>query len=226
MDRINTQEWLDTDSGTPAEVAASLRDLGRLNRWFGGVATTRAMLELVARRRGLTSLSLLEVAAGAGQVPLRVREQLGARGIRITVTLSDRATSHLRRSGPQNGTHVVAADALALPFSGSSFDVVSSSLFAHHLPPERLVQFASEALRVCRIAVLINDLVRHPVHLALVYAGLPLYRSRLTRHDAPASVRQAYTATEMRELLEQAGAPRVEILRRYLFRMGVVIWKA
>ena len=33
------------------------------------------------------------------------------------------------------------------------------------------MQFVDEALRVCRVAVLINDLVRHPLHLSLVYAG-------------------------------------------------------
>ena len=31
-------------------------------------------------------------------------------------------------------------------------------------------------------------LVRSRLHLALVYAGLPLWRSRLTRHDSVASV--------------------------------------
>jgi hypothetical protein len=58
-----------------------------------------------------------------------------------------------------------------------------------------------------------------------VYAGLPLYRSRLTRHDAPASVRQAYTPEEMQVLLEQTRASRTEIHRHYLFRMGVIAWK-
>ena len=120
---------------------------------------------------------------------------------------------------------VVAGDALALPFRSASFDLLSSTLFAHHLSPQELVQFVNEALRVCRVAVLINDLVRHPLHMSLVYAGMPLYRSRLTRHDAPASVRQAYTVEEMQSLLAQTSAARVEIHRHYLFRMGVVAWK-
>ena len=63
------------------------------------------------------------------------------------------------------------------------------------------------------------------LHLSLVYAGMPLYRSRLTRHDAPASVRQAYTTEEMQTLLAQTSAARVEIHRHYLFRMGVIAWK-
>ena len=40
MKRIVTTEWLDSDKGTPAEVAASLADLRGINRRFGGVATT------------------------------------------------------------------------------------------------------------------------------------------------------------------------------------------
>ena len=69
MKRVPTAEMLDSDSGTPAEVAASLADLRRINRWFGGVATTENMVARVARETKQSSLSLLEVAAGSGYVP-------------------------------------------------------------------------------------------------------------------------------------------------------------
>ncbi|HMK23330.1 MAG TPA: hypothetical protein VK466_13430, partial [Terriglobales bacterium] len=65
-----------------------------------------------------------------------------------------------------------------------------------------------------------------PIHLGLVYAGMPLYRSRLTHHDAVASVRQAYTLEEILALLRRTGAARIEVKRYYLFRMGVIVWKA
>lgn len=220
MQRVIIPELLDTDSGTPAEIAASLIDLRNINRWFGGVGTTRWMLRSVANRFRASSLSLLEVAAGSSHVPEACRQSFGCSGLNLDVTLLDRAPSHL-----QIGTRAVAADALALPFRDSSFDVVSSTLFAHHLNPQELIGFFREAQRVCRHAVLINDLIRHPLHLALVYAGLPLFRSRLTHHDAPASVRQAYTPKEICSLLAQSCAGRVEIHRRYLFRMGVIAWK-
>ena len=167
-----------------------------------------------------SSLSLLEVAAGTGYVPQRAGERLLHRGLRLQITTLDRAASHLDLH-LNHGGRGVAGDALALPFRDASFDLLSSTLFAHHLSPRDLVQFVNEALRVCRVAVLINDLVRHPLHMSLVYAGMPLYRSRLTRHDAPASVRQAYTVEEMQSLLSQTSAARVEIHRHYLFRMGV-----
>jgi hypothetical protein len=167
-------------------------------------------------------------------------------GILLHVTLLYRAQSHLPNKkslssrakpddsqsessgaveGPAFACSAIVADALNLPFPDNTFDLVSCSLFAHHLSPEQVTKFARESLRVCRQAVLINDLIRHPLHLALVYGGLPLYRSRLTRHDAPASVRQAHTVEEMQRFVQQAGAARVEIQRHYLYRMGVIAWK-
>ena len=220
MKRCPSRELLDIDAGTASEIAASLADLRRVNRWFGGVSTTEAMIERVARASGKTDLSLLEVAAGCGYVPKQARAHLRQKGIKLRIALVDRARSHLANSVP-----AIVGDALALPFPDNSFDLVSSNLFAHHLSPQELVQFLKDVLRISRIAVLINDLIRDPLHLALVYAGFPLYRGRLTRHDAPASVRQAYTVEEMREMAGLAGAARVEIQRHYLFRMGVIVWK-
>ena len=215
-------ELLDTDSGSPAEVAGSLADLRWFNRWFGGISTVRSLIDEVAAKTQRSELSLLEVAAGEGFVPRTMRSEFGASGIGLKFTLLDRSASHL----PSNGSMAkVAADALRLPFADSSFDLACSSLFVHHLPPEQVVDFAREALRVSRIAVLVHDLIRHPLHLALAYAGMPLYRSRITRNDAPASVWQAYTTDEMRGFFRQAGAAEVTIQKRYMFRMGVIAWK-
>jgi hypothetical protein len=81
-------------------------------------------------------------------------------------------------------------------------------------------------LRVARHALLIHDLRRHPLHLVLSYLGVPLYRSRLTRHDAPASVRRAYTVEEIRDILQPvAAAANIEITKAFFFRMGVIVWK-
>lgn len=220
-----TSELLDSDCGTPAEISGSLSDLRRINSWFGGVAVTESMVLRVSGEHRGASLSLLEVAAGDGTTPRKVQQRLLACGIRLEVTVLDRAVSHLT-GGLRRPIHRVAADALALPFSDSRFDLVSSCLFAHHFSPDALARAVNEALRVCRIAVLINDLVRSPVHLALTYAAYPLYRSRLTRHDAPASVRQAYTVEEMEQMLGRTAAAHVEIRRHYLFRMGAIAWKA
>jgi hypothetical protein len=221
MRRVVTPELLDSDAGTPAEIAGSLADLRFINRWFGGVGTTLAMICHVGRKLNRSSLSLLEVAAGSGDVPGTVKRKLRHRGLELRVTLLDRSLGHLGH----HSTPAVVGDALCLPFRDQSFDLISCGLFGHHLSPDQLTSFANESLRVCGSAVLINDLVRDPIHLALVYAGFLFYRSRLTRHDGPASVRAAYTPEEIRGLLQRTRARTVEIHRHYLFRMGVIAWK-
>ena len=220
MRRTVIPELLDDDLGTAAEIAGSLSDLRRINQWFGGMRTTTDLLRRVAREGGCRKLSLLEVGAGAGDVALAAQRVLAESGIGLQVTLLDRLWAHL-----PPGTASVAGDALRLPFQNDTFDVVSCSLLAHHFGPETLVNFAGESLRVCRQAVLINDLIRSRLHLLLVYLGLPLFRSRITWHDAPASVRRAYTCDEMRVLLADVGARKIQVSRHYLFRMGVLLWK-
>lgn len=224
MLRVDHPELLDSDDCPAEEVAKSLRDLSSINRRFGGVATTRALIEGVAATTGRKHFSLLEVAAGFGEVPKLATEQLARQGIELEVTLLDAKLSHLLP-----GNHSVVADALALPFPDNSFDLVSSSLFVHHLPPADVVRFVREGLRVCRCALLINDLIRRPLHLALVYAGFPLMHSHISRHDGVVSVRRAYVPKEMRRMISSVfpngSAPRIELSRHFLFRMGVTAWK-
>jgi ubiquinone/menaquinone biosynthesis C-methylase UbiE len=220
MQRVVTPELLDRDAGTAREVQASLRDLRMINRWFGGARTTLQLLRQVAQRCNLAQLRWLDVGGASGDVAALVEKSLAGTGVDCQATILDRVPTHL------NGLHPsVCADALALPFTDNSFDAVASSLFVHHLEPDEIAIFVREALRVARHALVINDLVRHPAHLALVYAGYPLYRSRLTRHDSVASVRRAYTVEEMKAMLERAGTERSEIGRFFLYRMGAIVWK-
>ena len=221
MQRVNTPEILDSNSCPRDEVDTSLQDLCRINRWFGGVATTRSLIERVAQAAGEKHFSLLEVAAGYGEVPREAGKQLLRKGIKLDITDLDRVPTHLQRSHRS-----LVADALALPFRDNSFDIVSCSLFAHHLEPAQLARFGEEACRVARRAILINDLIRHPLHLALVYAGFPLMRSHISRVDGVASVRRAYEPGEIREILcSSACCQKIEISTHYLFRMGVIVWK-
>ena len=120
MLRTIQPELLDSDACPPVEVEASLRDICRINRWFGGVATTRRLIERVSSATGNRHFSVLEVAAGLGEVPRLAAKQLARKGITLKVTDLDRLRTHLLGEN-----RAVVADALALPFPEGSFDLVS-----------------------------------------------------------------------------------------------------
>ncbi len=100
MKRVVIPELLDTDSGTPQEIADSLLDLRGINQKFGGVSTMQSMIEHVAKRTHHSSFTLLEVAAGSGYVPETTKQRLRSRNLDLQITLLDRAKSHLPESSP------------------------------------------------------------------------------------------------------------------------------
>lgn len=220
MRRISIPELLDNDTWTPVEVEDSLADVQMFNVWFGGISTMAKLLSSVATERQLTSVSWLDVAGARGDLVSCTTQKLAGTGIRLEPVILDLVSSHL---GSQYAS--VCGDALRLPFRDNSFDVVGCCLFLHHLEPEQVTEFVAESLRVARHAVLINDLVRDPLLLALSYAGYAIYRSRLSRHDGPASVRRAHTVSELRSMLQTSSASKIEVSRFHPFRVGGIVWK-
>lgn len=222
MKRIPQREILDNESLNPEKAVESLGDLRLVNRWFGGVSTTAYLLRRAMRASGLRSASVLEVAAGDGYSIARAVERLKREDLEVAPLCLDRR--ELCR-GVHCCEHAVVGNALELEFPPASFDFVSCGLFVHHLAPTQVINFVNGALAVARHAVLINDLRRSPLHLALVHTMMPVFRSPISLPDGLASVRQAYTPDELRALMGQTRAASTEIRTRYLFRMGAIAWK-
>ncbi|HEX2122010.1 MAG TPA: hypothetical protein VHL59_10250, partial [Thermoanaerobaculia bacterium] len=102
----------------------------------------------------------------------------------------------------------------------------TSAHFFHHFSPDENKIMLAEALRVARKGVSVNDTRRHyvPLLFVLLLSALRLF-GRITRFDAPASVRQAYTIPETREIVRRVPAKRSEIVRLWPFRLGILLWK-
>lgn len=236
MKRVIEDELLDEDLGTPEEVADSLRSLRRVNRCFGGDGTHAWLLERVADRmlshpvRDGSSrvVHILEVASGRATVLQAAAKALLRRGAKPTLTLLDRSERHFPAAGDWDAAlpapEKLVGDALRIPLVDGSVDVVSCCLFLHHLDEHEAESFLREALRVARVAVVVNDLERTPVHYALARVHALVDGSRISRHDGPVSVRRAYTKAELERILRGVGC-EFELRRRFLFRLGAILWK-
>lgn len=224
MKRVSQPEILDGPDVDPREVALSLADLRTVNHFFGGISTSQALFDRVIADRKLRELSILDVGSGSGDVPLTVTHRLRDRGLNVSLTLFDQHENHLPRlDGKDPNLYTMTGDALNLPFMENWFDVVSCSLLLHHLEPDQARRFVQSALNVARHAVIINDLVRSPLHYSLLHLWRPFFRTRVSYLDGLTSVHRAYTPTEITQML--SGIGRIEIMRHYFFRMGIIIWK-
>ena len=189
MQRVDAPELLDEHDAPRADVERSLRDLRRINRWLGGISIYRRLLRrLNAGRASARPASVLDVGTGSSDL----LESLGG-GFRVGL---DFKIEHLLH-GKADGIRRVAGDALRLPFRDGAVDVVTSSHFFHHFTPEENARILAESLRVSRHGVAVTDTLRHFVPL-LVVQLLAVLRlvGRITRLDAPASVRRGYVASE------------------------------
>ena len=132
------EEWMDDPAVDIEDLRASLRDLARLNRRFGGIADIVRETDLVIGGSS-GSVSVLDVAAGDGYLLRRLKRHLGKRGIRMAGVALDLHPTVVRLAREacvgSASIAVERGDALSLPHAGHSFDVVVSNLSLHHPGP-------------------------------------------------------------------------------------------
>ncbi len=218
-------EYLDQPKLDLPDLRVTLRDVERLNRWFGGARCVVREVERVSRERGLTgAVRVLDVGSGGADI-LRALARRGAlNGLHFRSVACDRheQISSVAASfcGGGEGISILRGDALAPPFAPLSFDFVTCSLMLHHLAEDEVVRLLEAVRPLARHALILSDLERS----GRAYAGVWLAtrvvcRSRLTRHDGPISVRRAYTMTELSALARRAGCGNMLWSRRAFFRM-------
>ncbi len=226
MRRVPSQEWLDEDLGTPEEIQQSFDDLWRINRWLGGVSGCLRLLDRYFARRGSRRARILDVGSGDSRLVAHLQSELARRNRSVEFVALDRRLSHLRNGNRSLGKlSRVAADAFDCPFGENSFDVVLCNLFLHHFSGDEAVELLRRFAGMASEAVLINDLERHRLPYVFIRLAWPFARSRITRHDGAASVRQAYTKDELATLAGRAGFASFEVERMPAFRLGLALWK-
>lgn len=210
-----------------ADRNASLADIHRLNAWFGGYTLTLGALRRAVRRAAPSArLCVVDVGGGRGDFARRLLDRAPRWiGRPLHVIVVDRDPDLLAAAATRGrgaGLSLVRADATALPFRQRGVDVVTMSLTLHHLEPKAATAALAEMARVARVSVIVNDLLRTRLALALVWLGTHLLGChRISRHDGPLSVRRAYSPEELRSLAEKAGIDGLRIARHP--RLGRVL---
>jgi ubiquinone/menaquinone biosynthesis C-methylase UbiE len=210
-------EILDDPNVDPAVREQAQVDVARSNRWLGGLRA--AAIETDAVLAGVSGdVTLLDVGTGVGDIPAAVA--VNARpGVRLTTIGVDRAPSLL--AAPRDEvTHVVCADALALPFRDRAIDIVICSMLLHHFDDAGAQDVLREMNRVASRAVVVSDLRRSWIAaFGFWLVSFPLRFHRITRHDGLQSVLRGFTRAELARLVVGATGAAPEIRQRLGYRI-------
>jgi 2-polyprenyl-3-methyl-5-hydroxy-6-metoxy-1,4-benzoquinol methylase len=186
MDRCKTQELMDAEEVPDEVLAQSYRELRLTHLWLGN---TGALLRLL--RKDERAARVLDIGCGQGALLVTIREKLGA----------DVIGMDLRPSPAEAPVPILTGNAVTDPLP--EVDVVVCVAMAHHLSEVELIGLIRNVSRSCRRFILL-DLVRHRVPLVLFRAFVAPLLSRVNALDGATSIRRAYTAVEMRRVVEAA----------------------
>ena len=227
--RAIAEELMDADDLDPATYAAVVGDLAKVNVVTMAARPTFAFLARVLARHKGRPLRVLDVGFGDGDMLRRIARWAAKRGHAVElvgVDLNPRSELAAKaHTAPGLTIRWVTGDYADL--AGEPWDVVISSLVAHHMTHRQLVDFVCFMEAHARAGWLVNDLHRH----RFAHAGFPLLATLfgwhpIVRHDGTLSIARSYRPGEWPAILAEAGVRAGRVFRVFPFRLCVEKLKA
>ncbi len=220
--RAIAEELMDADDLDAETYAAVVADLARVNVVTMAARPTLAFLHRAMR--GRNSLKLLDVGYGDGDMLRRIAHWAARRGIAaelVGIDLNPRsalaATAH---TPPELSITYLTGD--YADHASAGWDVVISSLVAHHMTEDQLIAFLRFMEAEARLGWFVNDLERH----GFAHWGFPVLATLMrwhpiVKHDGTLSVARSYRPGEWAALLAKAGIDQATVTRYFPFRLCV-----
>ena len=209
----------------------ALDGLQRINRASAVVNQLFSPIRLFAKLRSASQpITILDVASGGGDVPIALAVAAKKAGISVQLTMFDRSEVAITRAKESADRAGVAAAVICgdvvnhdLPVTA---DVITCSLFLHHLTESETIAVLERLRLACRGLLLISDLRRCVSGIVAAHVACRvLSRSPIVHFDGPVSARAAWTVSELRAMAASAGMPNAEIRSVWPFRM-LLQWEA
>lgn len=219
MKRSYQAEIMDDFSIRDERIDIALKELKIINRFLGGISTTKTALKYFVNSVN-EEIKVLDIGSGSSDNLIAAKNKLPQLKI-ISIDKNLRVLI-----GSNNSLGKINSDAFELPFKNNSCDIVHIALFLHHFTEDEIQKLLKEFLRISKRGIIINDLQRS--YLALI--GIKLLtilfsKSEMVKNDGPLSVKRGFTKSELINLLYDAGVNSFTIKWKWAFRWMVVIKK-
>ncbi|MFB0874269.1 MULTISPECIES: methyltransferase domain-containing protein [unclassified Sphingobium] len=221
-DRAQAEEIMDDPALGTHVYAAVLADLAKVNTI---TMARRPTLDFIKRAVGTrTHFSLLDVGFGDGDMLRAIARWAGSRGKSarlVGIDLNPRSEG-IAQAKTRTGEPIEYRTGDYAHLAGEGFDLVVSSLVAHHMTRAQLVAFLRFMENEATAGWYINDLHRH----GFAYLGYPILARLarwhpIVRQDGRLSIARSYRPREWTPILAEAGANAATVERRFPFRLCV-----
>jgi SAM-dependent methyltransferase len=216
-------EQMDALDLDPATYAQVLADLDRVNTITLARRPTLTFLDALADRAPGERLKLLDIGFGNGDMLRRIALWGQKRGVALElagIDLNPNSAAAARAATPP-GLAIEWRTGDYADLAGLGWDIIVSSLVAHHMTQPQLIAFLRFMEAEARRGWLINDLHRH----GFAWMGFPLLARliavhRIVREDGRLSIARSYRPAEWPPILDAAGVT-AQVKRHFPFRLCV-----
>jgi len=221
-ERLDAEELMDDPCLPEQTYRAVLADLAKVNKATGAYRPTRLFLERALA--GKRSFRLLDVGFGQGDMLRKIALWAAQKGLDADlagIDLNPRSEDIAREKTP-TAMPIGYRTGDYADLAGQGFDLIISSLVAHHMTQAQLLAFLRFMEREAQTGWFINDLHRH----TLSYLGYPLLARiarwhPIVRADGQTSIARSFRRHDWQQLLARADIVQARIERRFPFRLCV-----
>ncbi|MBA3895620.1 MAG: methyltransferase domain-containing protein [Sphingomonadaceae bacterium] len=220
--RAIAEELMDADDLDPATYAAVVQDLAQVNTLTLARPPTLSFIRRAIGNR--KAFKLLDVGFGDGDMLRAIAAWAAKRGLDaelVGIDLNPKSAPAAAVRTPA-GMRIDYSTGDYAELAGKGWDLIVSSLVAHHMTHAQLVAFLRFMDAEAKLGWFVNDLHRH----GFAHLGFPLLARlmgwhRIVRLDGTLSIARSYRPAEWPPLLAEAGLDNARVRRVFPFRLCV-----
>jgi 2-polyprenyl-3-methyl-5-hydroxy-6-metoxy-1,4-benzoquinol methylase len=205
-----------------SEHLQALQGLRRINNLSRTGSVLWPAIARLARREEVNGrpVRALDLATGGGDTPIELDRRARRAGLNLEIQgcdINPQAVDYAQKQAIAHNANVrfFVLDAVheVLP---SDYDVLTCSLFLHHLDETDAIALLRRMGDAARRLVLVDDLIRSRCGYLMAVAGCRLFSGcRVVHVDGPISVAGAFTPGEALSLAERAGLQGATLTRHW-----------
>lgn len=230
--RSTQPELMDDLNLSEEALRKNLDELETINTWLGGYkVVTQALNKLLPTFRKLSQpITIADLGCGGGDMLRQTARWAQKKQLPVSLTGIDANAFMLDYAVPKCRpfTNIILQqqNIFSESFRQQRYHILICSLFCHHFTDQELTQLFKQFHQQAAVAVIINDLHRHPLAYYSIKGLTNLFSgSYLVKNDAPLSVLRAFRRRELEELVQAAGITNYKLRWKWAFRWQLILYK-
>lgn len=210
------------------DVYQALRELELVNRYLGGYSV---MFDALRKLDIKDEVSIMDIGCGGGDMLRAIYGYSEQHDIKVSHFYGLDFNPKIIRYAKEKSLCYPKIKYITRDIWNDSIfecnpDIVISSLFCHHFDNIELIGLVGRMFKLCKKAVIINDLHRHwMAYHSIKMLSTVFSKSYLVKYDGPLSVARSLKRAEWEWVLKEAGITDYQINWKWAWRWQIIINK-